>query len=113
MIRELHVYGKVLSKNKNNILCMSNNHSNYIQHRGLGKRLLQKAEEIAISQNYKKIAVISGVGVRNYYRKFGYNYDTEDGNYQLKYLKISHHIFKMVIIFLLFLIILIIYNYTV
>lgn len=104
LIRELHVYGKVLSKKKNNILCMSNNHSNYIQHRGLGKRLLQKAEEIAISQNYNKIAVISGVGVRNYYRKFGYNYDTEDGNYQVKYLQVKYHTFYFLFIFLLFII---------
>jgi len=57
-----------------------NNHS---QHRGLGKRLLRKAEEIAFQNDYRKIAVIAGVGVRNYYRKQGY-YDTKEGNFQIK-----------------------------
>ena len=39
------------------------------QHSGFGKRLMKKAEEIALNNGYKKIAVISGVGVKNYYRK--------------------------------------------
>ena len=60
-IRELHVYGFV-SGNKD---------SNVVQHRGIGKFLLKVAETIAISKEYKKIAVISGVGVRNYYRNQG------------------------------------------
>jgi hypothetical protein len=34
--------------------------------------LLEKAEQITRRHGYKKIAVISGVGVRNYYRKQGY-----------------------------------------
>lgn len=106
IIRELHVYGKVLSKEKSKILCMSNSHSNYIQHRGLGKKLLQKAEDIAIQNNYNKIAVISGVGVRNYYRKLGYTFDTKDGNYnyQCKYLELKYHTFKL-LLFILFVLI--------
>ena len=42
------------------------------QHRGIGKALLQRAEEIAIENEYKKVAVISGIGVREYYKKRGY-----------------------------------------
>jgi len=37
------------------------------------KALMEKAEKIAIKNNYSKIAVISGVGVRGYYRKLGYS----------------------------------------
>ena len=39
---------------------------------GFGKKLLQVAEEISISNKVYKIAVISGVGVREYYKKQGY-----------------------------------------
>jgi elongator complex protein 3 len=43
------------------------------QHRGLGKKLIKKAEEITKNEfKLKNIAVISGVGVRDYWRKFGY-----------------------------------------
>lgn len=44
------------------------------QHQGFGKRLMARAEEI-VRENYpgiSKLAVISGVGVRGYYRKLGY-----------------------------------------
>jgi len=62
MIRELHVYGELVSVGKNKI----------IQHAGLGKMLMKEAEKIARQNSYKKIAVIAGVGVRGYYRKMGY-----------------------------------------
>ena len=39
---------------------------------GFGKKLIKKAEEIAIDNNYKKMAIISGVGVREYYENRGY-----------------------------------------
>ncbi|MEA1963040.1 MAG: tRNA uridine(34) 5-carboxymethylaminomethyl modification radical SAM/GNAT enzyme Elp3 [Patescibacteria group bacterium] len=65
MVRELHVYGELISVGKNK----------KIQHAGLGKKLLAEAEKIALKNNYKKIAVISGVGVRGYYRKLGYRLD--------------------------------------
>jgi histone acetyltransferase (RNA polymerase elongator complex component) len=81
------------------------------QHKGYGKKLLQKAEEIAIKNGYKKIAVIAGVGVRNYYRKQGYVHDTSNGCYQLKYLEqrmfmlsmCIYIIFLSIICYLLFL----------
>jgi elongator complex protein 3 len=65
LIRELHVYS-TLSHVGNN-----DNHS--LQHKGYGKRLIEKAEEIAKLNGFSKIAIIAGTGVRNYYRKFGYN----------------------------------------
>ena len=64
LIRELHVYA-----NLNNV---GNNIENSMQHKGYGKRLIEKAEEISLNEGFKKIAIISGTGVRNYYKKFGY-----------------------------------------
>ena len=43
-----------------------------IQHSGLGKKLVAEAEKIAKKNKAKELAVISGVGVRGYYRKLGY-----------------------------------------
>ncbi len=62
IIRELHVYGELVPVGDKKI----------IQHAGLGKKLMLEAEKIAEKNGYKKIAVISGVGVRGYYRKLGY-----------------------------------------
>ena len=45
------------------------------QHRGYGKELLEYAEKIAHEYGYRKLAVISGIGAREYYRKFGYDLD--------------------------------------
>jgi len=63
LIRELHVYGKAVGIGKKD--------ESAFQHRGFGERLLGIAESIA-KKSYDKIAVISGVGVREYYRKHGY-----------------------------------------
>jgi ELP3 family radical SAM enzyme/protein acetyltransferase len=64
LIRELHVYS-----NLNNV---GNNIEGSLQHRGFGKQLVAKAEEIAKQNGYLKIAIISGTGVRGYYKKLGY-----------------------------------------
>jgi ELP3 family radical SAM enzyme/protein acetyltransferase len=64
LIRELHVYS-TLSK-------VGNNNEFSHQHKGFGKRLINKAEEIAKTFNYKKMAIIAGTGAREYYRKLGY-----------------------------------------
>jgi elongator complex protein 3 len=67
-IRELHVYGSALGLQKRK--------EKSIQHKGYGKILLKKAEEIAKNKyNIKKLFVISGVGVREYYRNLGYKQD--------------------------------------
>jgi len=66
LIRELHIYGQLLNHNLD-----SNDTS--LQHKGLGKKLISKAIDIAKLNNYNKIAVIAGVGVRNYYIKQGFN----------------------------------------
>ena len=80
IIRELHVYGNVRPVG-------STSAANGAQHRGIGKRLLKMAEEIAWLHNYKHIAVISGIGVRDYYRKNGY---ALVGTYMVKTFKITY-----------------------
>jgi elongator complex protein 3 len=62
IIRELHTYGSMVPLNQ----------KGNIQHQGLGKKLLAQAEYMARQNNYKKISIISGIGVRNYYRGLGY-----------------------------------------
>lgn len=76
LIRELHIYGpltRLFKKEKGKF-----------QHIGLGKWLMQEAEKIAKENKCKKIKVISGVGVREYYRKLGYVFKD---NYMQKCLK--------------------------
>ncbi len=66
IIRELHVYGKETEISK----------KGKIQHTGFGVRLLNEAEQIAKKEfGKKKMVIISGVGVRKYYYKFGYKLD--------------------------------------
>ncbi len=74
LIRELHTYGRhtrIGGDGKQG------------QHVGFGRRLLAEAERIAIEKGYTKLAVISGIGVREYYRKLGYQLE---GTYMVKYL---------------------------
>ena len=63
IIRELHTYGQALSINEKKDLT---------QHKGLGKKLIEEAEKITKKHKINKISVISGVGVRGYYKKLGY-----------------------------------------
>lgn len=74
MIREVHTYGALVSLDKNK-------KGKAIQHQGFGAKLTIKAEQIAEQNGFKKIAVIAGVGVRNYYRKLGYK---SHGTYLIK-----------------------------
>lgn len=68
LIRELHVYGELVSVPS----AGSEQVAKKIQHEGLGKKLMREAEKIAKENGYKKIAVISGIGAREYYRKLEY-----------------------------------------
>ena len=43
-----------------------------VQHMGFGKKLIKEAGRIAWDNGYSEMAIISAVGTRNYYRKFGY-----------------------------------------
>ncbi|MGB7968890.1 MAG: tRNA uridine(34) 5-carboxymethylaminomethyl modification radical SAM/GNAT enzyme Elp3 [Methanobacterium sp.] len=77
IVRELHVYGQMaeLGQKKDEIW----------QHMGYGEDLLAEAEKLALETYDKnKLLIISGVGARNYYRKFGYE---REGPYMSKILK--------------------------
>ena len=77
IVRELHVYGSEAG------IGQQAGEQDW-QHRGYGKKLLAKAEELATEAGYNKLSVISGIGVRQYYReKLGY---VQDGPYVSKWL---------------------------
>lgn len=82
-IRELHVYGRINRVSDNKSQDRSNSD---VQHRGFGRQLIKEAENIAKSMGSTKMAIISGVGVRQYYRKFGYELE---GAYMTKKLELS------------------------
>jgi len=73
LIREVHTYGEQLR--------VAGIGGDASQHIGLGRRMMAKAEEISQKNGFKKIAVISGIGVREYYRKLGYKLE---GTYMVK-----------------------------
>jgi ELP3 family radical SAM enzyme/protein acetyltransferase len=75
LIRELHVYGSYAQIGE-----MAHS-SEKVQHRGIGKTLMARAEHIAQSQGYGKIAVISSEGTRGYYKKLGYE---NEGHFMTK-----------------------------
>lgn len=73
LVREVHTYGEQVK--------IANDLKGASQHIGLGKQMMNKAEEIARKNGYRKIAVISGIGVREYYRRLGYKLE---GTYMVK-----------------------------
>ena len=88
LIRELHIYGYNTSVG---------NQAKSIQHRGIGTKLLKKAEQIAYFNNYPGIVVISGEGVKEYYIKKGY---IEKDTYMYKPYKIMYNtVIKIIILF--------------
>ncbi len=64
IVREIHTYGRLKPILEKGIISP--------QHKGLGKKLMKQAEKISREHDLKRISVISGVGVRDYYRKLGY-----------------------------------------
>lgn len=70
MIREVHVYGVATQLGEDGTSA---------QHLGLGKRLVERACNIARDAGYQRINVISAVGTREYYRHLGFE---DHGLYQ-------------------------------
>jgi elongator complex protein 3 len=64
IVRELHVYGQSLP--------VGLEKEGAAQHRGLGTRLLDYAGEVAATEGYRSLAVISAVGTRKYYEARGF-----------------------------------------
>jgi elongator complex protein 3 len=68
IVRELHVYGPLVPVGKH--------HDDAWQHRGFGSDLLKEAERIGREDfGLKKLLVISALGTRRYYMRFGYERD--------------------------------------
>lgn len=76
LVRELHVYGQMIPVG-------GEPSDRSWQHRGLGSKLLSEAERISVKEGCRKVVVISGVGVREYYYKHGY---VKEGPYVVKML---------------------------
>lgn len=70
LVRELHVYGQSLPIGEKKPYKWGS-----WQHIGLGSVLLKTAENLTSSLGGDKLAIISGVGVREYYYKHGYKID--------------------------------------
>ncbi|KAI1258817.1 hypothetical protein F5Y18DRAFT_412195 [Xylariaceae sp. FL1019] len=76
LVRELHVYGTAVPVHARD--------PKKFQHQGFGTLMMEEAERIARDEHGSdKISVISGVGVRSYYRKLGY---WLDGPYMSKWI---------------------------
>lgn len=72
MIREVHVYGMATRVGDD---------GRAAQHQGLGRALIERAEELARAAGYARLNVISAVGTREYYRHLGFS---DCGLYQRK-----------------------------
>jgi elongator complex protein 3 len=66
LLRELHVYGSLVP------VGIEAAEQEEWQHRNFGKMLLSRAEEIAQGAGFGRMAIMSGIGVRPYYRRQGY-----------------------------------------
>ena len=73
LIRELHVYSLAVQIGKKS--------KESFQHRGIGKLLLKEAEKISKQNKKDKMVIISGIGTREYFRKFNYKLE---GPYMVK-----------------------------
>ncbi|MCX6684628.1 MAG: tRNA uridine(34) 5-carboxymethylaminomethyl modification radical SAM/GNAT enzyme Elp3 [Methanoregula sp.] len=77
VMRELHVYGSLVPVGKYA-------ESDEWQHRNYGKVLIARAEEITSDAGFYRLAIMSGVGVRPYYQRQGYE---RKGPYMIKELR--------------------------
>jgi len=73
IIREVHVYGRQVGVGKRQ--------KGQKQHLGWGSKLMADAERMAQERGYRKVAVIAGVGTREYYKRLGYRLE---GTYMTK-----------------------------
>ena len=84
LLRELHVYGTEVGIGGTSGRGGGDSDGRDWQHRGYGRRLMAEAESLAADAGFAKLAVISGVGAREYYREqLGYH---QDGPYVAKQL---------------------------
>jgi elongator complex protein 3 len=68
LVREVHVYGPAVPVGESD--------SRAWQHKGVGARLLAEAERVACDEfDCRKLLVISALGTKQYYARFGYGHD--------------------------------------
>jgi elongator complex protein 3 len=68
IVRELHVFGQLVDIGRNNNFLISSS-----QHKGYGSKLLEIGENIVKNEfGFNTISIISAIGTRQYYKKFGY-----------------------------------------
>ncbi len=79
IVRELHVYGAVVPVEGSPLVGEVS-----FQHKGFGSALLREAERLSVEYGMERIAVLSGIGAREYYRRRGYS---KEGPYMIKSLK--------------------------
>lgn len=65
IIREVHVYGHAVR--------IGGKSPGAQQHLGLGRRLVEQARAAASAAGFERLAVISSVGTREYYRRLGFS----------------------------------------
>jgi elongator complex protein 3 len=75
LVRELHVYGSLVP------VGVDARETEEWQHRNYGRVLLLRAEEIAAAAGSLRLAIMSGIGVRPYYKRQGY---VRRGPYMIK-----------------------------
>jgi histone acetyltransferase (RNA polymerase elongator complex component) len=94
LIRELHVYG--------NVIPVGFQKKSDTQHKGIGRSLVSYAENIARNHKCTSIAIISGIGVVNYYKKLGYKMNN---SFMIKHFKINEdniYVYFTAIVIILF-----------
>jgi len=67
IVRELHIYGPEVPVGQRS--------DSAWQHKGFGRMLLGEAELCAKSEGVEKMIIISALGTKGYYKRFGYRYD--------------------------------------
>ena len=66
----------------------TNTENSQVQHRGIGKKLLKEAENIALQNDFYTMGVIAGTGTTKYYEKNGFKQlDSKGGYYMIKEIK--------------------------
>ena len=113
LVRELHVYGELIPTGAQDELQVearaarargedgsdggqqreqgrSAGKKKKSQHGGFGKLMMARAEEIAWAAGRRKLAVIAGIGTRNYYRKLGYTLHPGAGGFMIKTISRFH-----------------------
>ena len=65
LVREIHVYGRAQE--------LGARDHDRTQHRGLGTRLMRRAEALATAAGYSRLTVIASIGTREWYADRGYH----------------------------------------